>query len=78
MTAALDQLDTRRTLASEIIAASPTMPDPNAHLLWLLCLPEARLRQRLETIQRESCQSHRMARVLAWTLTGACTRGRRP
>jgi hypothetical protein len=49
------ELDGCRTLAAAIIAASPAMPDPNAHLLWLLSLPERQLRKRLETIRREGC-----------------------
>ena len=52
---AVTELDSRPALAAAIIAASPSMPDPNAHLLWLLSLPEAQLRERLETIRREGC-----------------------
>ena len=53
MTEPLTELDERRRLAAEIIAASGTMPDAATHLLWLLGLAPAALASRLKRLRTE-------------------------
>jgi hypothetical protein len=42
-----------RQLAERIISASGPMPDPKAHMLWLLGLQKEVLRERLATIESQ-------------------------